>query len=261
MSQLLRKLLSRFLHLGIEEGADPQTDDPPPADDPPADETQDDDSLEGLMGGDEPPEPKDDPKERLTAAERRAEQAERELAAERAARQHAAPPAAAGRDPDYDREEAQIAQAQANGASETDLQWLRWQIGQSRENRATKRTAMDALTRATDIADKSDFDRLEITKPKTYKTYKDRVEKAIADARAGGQTNIPSRSVILKLMIGDDIMNNKIKPKTAKAATDGEAAPARVERTRLPATRSDVSGRAAQSERTKRMERLKDQLI
>jgi hypothetical protein len=66
---------------------------------------------------------------------------------------------------------------------------------------------------------------------------------------------------MLRFMIGDDMMNGKIKPKAARAS----AAPANtssVERKRLPNVRSDVSARGGgQTERDKRRARLEDQPI
>lgn len=259
MSVLLRRLLS-FLFLGVEpEGTDdsqPPADAAPDVDPAPA---TTDDSLDDLIdAGDTAPEP-DDPKIKLTAAEKRAEEAERQLAAERSARSTPAP-SATHRDPEFEREEQQIAEAQARGVSESDLGWLRWQIESNRRIRNSERSARDALYEARELADKADFDRLEVTKPKTYKAYKDRIEKMVAETRAKGQP-VPPRAAILRLLIGDDIMNGKIKPKTAKAAaTTGEPV-SRVERARLPTHRSDVSGRSQGSERQKRFERLKDQLI
>lgn len=254
MSLLLRKLLSRFLTLGVGEGDDQTLPDDTPTDEPSVPDEEP--ALEDLMGADEAPEPKDDPKERLTAAERRAADLERELAAERAARQ--APPHVPSRDPDYEREEAELAKVRESG-DQNALEWAQWRINQNRVIRDSQRTSQNALAEARDIADRTEFGKLELTKPKLYKAYADRVEKVVSEARSKGQGSAP-RLMILKYLVGEDMMNNKVKAKPARsAALEGQ--PQRVERQRLPAARSDVSGRASQSEREKRRARLENQPI
>lgn len=259
MSLLLRNLLSRFLTLGVGEPDDP----PPEGGDPnPPAETIDDDAgsaIDDLLdAGDEDPPPKDDPKERLTAAERRAEQAERELAAERASRQLA--PAPAARDPEFEKEEQELARVRESG-DQNALDWAQWRINQNRVIRNSERNSQQALAQAQDISDKAEFDRLEVTKPKTYKAYKDRIEDAISKMRANGQPVMKgARMAALSYLIGQDTLNGKLKAKVTKPAAP-EGQPQRVERTRLPGTRSDVSGRASQSEREKRRARLENQPI
>ena len=253
--------LSPFWHRFLWLGADPEVDPPvDPAPDPAPDAVVEDDDLpQGDLDTDLSTVPaKPDPAERATAAERRATDLERELAAERAARASQPPPPPAA-DPDYQREEEQLAQARSTGASTDQLSWLQWQIESNRRIRNSERSSQGALAQARDLSDKADFDRLEITKPKTYKAYRDRIEKMVADTRSKGQA-VPSRMVILRLLIGDDIMNGNVKSKTA-AKPAAEATTERVARPRVPVNRSDVSARATQNERDKRRERLRNQPI
>jgi hypothetical protein len=256
MNALLRKLLARFLTLGVGEPDDPPSDpDPAPADPTPEEEEQVIDDL--LDAPDDNPPPQDDPKERLTAAERRAADLERELAAERAARR--APEPVTARDPEFDREEQELARIREQGDANA-LEWAQWRINQNRTIRNSERQSRQALSEAQDIADKAEFDRLEFTKPKTYKAYKDRIEQAITNMRSNGQPVIKgARMAALRYLIGEDVLNDKLKSKGAKPAASAQ--PQRVERPRLPGTRSDVSGRATQSERDKRRARLENQLI
>jgi hypothetical protein len=261
----LWKLLLAFLYLGIEgEGDDKPNGDAAGA----GDDTTGDDDLDlggdddaagsadaGAAGDDEGK--KEGKSEAETAAERRARLAEEALADERAQRRAeqqrtATPP----KDTDYEREEATLAQARADpNTTQESVRWLQWQIDANRNMRANTRTSQAALAESRDIADKTEFGRLEITKPAVYKRYAERVEKAVQDMRANGQT--ASRSVILKLMIGDDIMSGKVKPKAPKAKT----AEGTVDRGRVPGVRSDVSGRQRMNDRDKLRSRLKDQLI
>lgn len=264
----LWKLLLAFLFLGVEgegEGDDPPGEEGAAAgDDPPGDDDLDlgdgDDAGGGADAGasdagDGKPPVKSDAE---TAAERRARLAEDALADERAARRAeqqrtATPP----KDTDYEREEAAIAEARARGDTPEQLRWLQWQVDSNRNMRVNTRTSQAALAESRDIADKTEFGRLEITKPAVYKRYAERVEKAVQDMRANGQT--ASRSVILKLMIGDDIMSGKVKPKAGVKAKSADTST--VDRGRGQTVRSDVSGRQRSNEREKLRARLNGKLI
>ncbi len=203
MNKLLALLL-RFLTLGIE-GEDDQVDPPvEAAETPDAGTTTGDDTLDDLIESVEPT-PQAKPSDDSAAATRRAENAERALAEERASR----PAPRAGSDPDYEREEAQLAQERTAGASQERLSWLQWQIDSNRKMRSSERKSESALQQAREIADKADFDRLEITKPKVYKAYAGRIEKTISDMRSRGEV-IPPRAMLLRVFLGDDIMNGKI---------------------------------------------------
>src|SRR5579859_168827 len=241
MSKLLRSLLARFLTLGVgEEGDPPEVEAAPEAEAPEAGLPEiESDTLDDLIAA-TPPE---DPTERLTAAERRAEQAERELAAERSRPRE--PVAPVRGDPEYEREEAELAQARASGASAETLAWVQWKIDSNRKMRASERNSQSALQEARDLADRAEFGRLETSKPKLYKAYADKIEKTIADLRAKGQS-APPRKALLAFFIGDDMMNGKIKAKTTKPAAEGGA---KVERTRIPNARGDVRATGGNSER------------
>jgi hypothetical protein len=262
---ILWKLLLRFLTLGVDE-PDPPTDD----------EDQDvnadaggtgDESLDDLLDVVEPPAGQaptgDAPAENAAVKEarRRAADLELQLEDERRARQAAeqrVPAPVSGADPETEREDAELAQARASGATPDQLSWLQWKIDSNRKIRASERASTGALREAQDVADRAAFDRLEVSKPQVYKRYAERVEKAMQEMRAKGQ-NAP-RLAVLRLLIGDDIMNGKIKPKTvARPAPD--AAAGTVDRGRSPGIRSDVRGKAGQNERDKRRARLENQLI
>jgi len=261
MSLLLRKLLPRYLRLGAAEG-DPDPGAPPDPGPDPAPDTgganDDPDALDDVLDIETPdPDDPDDPKEALKAERARRENVERELNETR--QRQGATPQTPTRDPEFDREEAQIADAQRNGATEDQIRWLRWQIDSNRKIRASDQRSQAALNESRDIADRTQFEQLAVTKPKTYKQYRDRIEKAVTDLRNSGQT-VPPRMAMLRFMIGDDIMNGKLKPKAARAAAPGNASS--VERKRLPNARSDVSARGGgQTERDKRRARLEGQPI
>lgn len=263
MSLLLRKLLARFLVLPVD--GDPPAD--PPAD-PAADPNADPggDTLDDLLGAPDPedsrgtePDPEPEPPA-VKAARENSARLERELESERAARRalesrQAPAPAGPARDPDFEAEERQLADARSKGMDATSLYWLEWKIKTDRANRET-RSYVDRTRRETeDIADRNAFERLETTKPQVFKRYKDRVETEIARLRAQGQ-NAP-RLAVLRYLIGDDAVNGKIGTKSSKPATPAAPAPSQtVDRGRTPGTRTDVSGRIKQSERDARRARL-----
>ena len=262
MSQLLRRLLA-LLHLGAGEEADPPGDQPVGAtEEEPvgggedtAPTEGDEPTLDDLIDTVEPTPAKKAPGDDDPAALRlRAERAERALAERN---QAPAPAAAPGRDPEYDREEAQLAAARAKG---DDTAWLEWQINSNRTLRENRRESQNALRAAQDLADRTEFGRLEITKPKVYRMYSERVEKTISDMRARGEV-IPPRMVLLRVFMGDDLLSGKLKPKQAKAAATSVAAP-QVPRGRSPNVRSDVTGKAnSGSDHEKRRARLANVII
>lgn len=254
MSLLVRKLLSRFLVLPAVEG-DP---DPAPADPAPAEDTLDD--LLGAAGTDPDPRETDDPAPAPSANEERlSRELETERAVRRALETRAAPaPAGPARDPEYEREEAQLQEARAKGTDATSLYWMEWKVKTDRANRETRRHADDTLRETRDIADQTAFERMETTKPQVFKRYKDRVETEVQRLRAQGQ-NAP-RLAILRYLIGDDAVNGKIGTKASKPAAAAAPKPSStVDRGRMPGARTDVSGRGAgASEREKRRERLRN---
>jgi hypothetical protein len=252
------ELLRRFLVLAIdgeEEGTEGEAAAPPPEEAGTGDAALDDliDAVEtpgkAAPAGDDNPIVKE--------ARERADRLERELEQERAARR--AQPAVAPVptvDTEYEREEQQLAAARRDGADEGTLRWLQWQIDSNRKIRATERNSQQALSRAEDLADRTAFEKLEITKPGVYKKYAERVEKEVTEGRFKGSPRLG----VLRLLIGDDILSGKIKPKTKSAPAAGAPA-ATVDRGRTPGVRTDVRPGKGNSEREKRRARLENQLI
>lgn len=254
MSKLLQRLLA-YLRLGAAEGeADPPAEPAAPAAGADDDLFGDDGELldaaeEG--GGTPAADPEETPA--LKEARRRAEEADRRADGERAAReelQRQIPAPKPPIDTDYEREEQQLAAARAGGYTAEQIALLEWQINSNRTIRATNRDSKAALQQAQDLQDRTAFERLEVTHPKVYKRYAQRVDAAVADMRAKGQTPAP-RAAILRLMIGDDLLSGKVAPKK-------KAPP--VERGRTPGVRSDVrgNGKGAMTEHEKRKARLQN---
>jgi len=256
MSRRLLWLLARFLTLPVEdEGAEGEGAAPIPEEAGTGDASLDDllDAVEtpgkSAPAGDENPIVKE--------ARDRADRLERELAEERAARRaQPAVTAPAAADSEFEREEAQLAAARRDGADESTLRWLQWQIDSNRKIRTTERNSQQALSRAEDLADRTAFEKLEITKPGVYKKYAERVEKEVTEGRFKGSPRLG----VLRLLIGDDVMSGKIKPKTKSAPAAGTPA-ATVDRGRTPGVRSDVRPGKGNSESEKRRARLENQLI
>jgi hypothetical protein len=200
-----------------------------------------------------------------SSADRRARELESQLETERAARRaieqtRPAPAAQPAADTEYEREEAEIRRLEASGATQDQIGWARWKIGVDRSNRQTQRTAEQLRNEARDLSDKGSFERLEVTNPKLYKRYSTRVEEAYQQAAKSGQP--VSRTIILKLMLGDDFLSGKVKSKTQ--AKEAPAAPAKqVDRGRSPGmVRSDVQSRTTnRNDSAKLRERLSNKLI
>jgi hypothetical protein len=252
MSKLLLALLRRFLTLGAGEEGEEETAQEA------ADEGTGDDSLDDMLDSIEPtakeaaPEPKRNREAELQADLDRERQARRDLETRLA-------PARSAADPDADREERELADAEKAGWTADQIYWMKRQHATARSARAAERTSQNALSEARDISDKTAFDRLEQTKPATFKRYADRVEAEYQKARAAGN-NVP-RTVILKLMIGDDVMNGKVKSKS-KSAPAAEGTGRVVDRGRTPGARSDVNGKNQRiSDRDARRERLRNMNI
>lgn len=255
-------LLLAFLTLAV--GADDDAggdDDSAPGDDGGTGDPTLDDLIE-FAEGDDPAPPKtgdDDEPAAVKEANRRArlatEDADRERNARIAAEDRARASAPRGTDPVTEAEDRQLADLKAGGADENTLYWARFQIEQKREMRATRAESRQALSAAQDISDKTAFDQLAITKPAIHKKYADKVEKAVAELTQS-TGNRPSRLLVLRMMLGDDLMKGNLKPK--KAAPK----PQDPERTRTVQTRSDVRGNGkGNSEREKRIARLENQRI
>lgn len=135
----------------------------------------------------------------------------------------------------------------------------KWQIRSNRTLRQNTRAANQALTSANEMRDKAEFDRLEFTKPKVYKLYKDKVEKSLSDLRAKGQD--APRMALLRFVIGNDVIEGNVKSSAKPRKQAADPARTGVDRGKTPGARSDVSARGAKSERDKRRERLRGVVI
>lgn len=183
---------------------------------------------------------------RETAERNHREAADRLAAAER--QRTATPPGPSAEQQTFEQEEARLRDPKAT-------EWDRWQIESSRTMRASARASQEALQNSREIADKADFDRLQASKP-LVKKYAERVEKKLAEVRASG-ANLP-RKVVLQLLIGEDIVDGKVKTGKKAATTTTTTT---VQRGKPPAGRSDVRGRGTSSEQDKRRARLENQII
>jgi hypothetical protein len=152
----------------------------------------------------------------------------------------------------WSQEEARLRDSEA-----TDLE--KWQIRSNRTLRANTQAANRALSSAADTQDRTAFDRLEITNPKVYKLYADKVERQLAEMRGRGES--APRLALLRYMIGNDVMEGKLKSGTTKKSTATETPKPGIDRGRSPGARSDVNGRGRVSEQDKRRERLRGQII
>lgn len=216
-----------------EEGADP-------------DQTLDD----VLNLDDQDPEPKveepDDEPPELKTAKQRAKDAEAERDREREARIRAeerarvvTPAPAQTVDPDYDREEQQLRELKSSGATPEALYWAQFRIDTERRARATDRKLSQVAIDSQDAADRLAFRHFESAKPNLYKRYGERVEKLAGEYRAKGQ--VVPREAILKMLVGDDMVNGTIKPTAKRPATTGPDG--KVIRGQPQQVRSDVQGK------------------
>lgn len=243
--------LLRFLLLAVGPGEeDPNATGAPPDPGSTVDDagSTGDDSFDDLLdlaeeGGGTPPPAGTEDSTAVSEARRRAETAERDLANERRMRQEAEsriPQQQPRGDSEYEAEERELGalqqRLQRGEVTQEEFAWRKWQVDSNRNIRATNRNSQNALMAATDLNDKAAFDRLEITKPKVYKAYAERVEQAMREMHQRGQ-NAP-RLAVLRLLIGDDIMSGKVKKSTKPRQT--EQPTTRVSRGATPGVRSDV---------------------
>lgn len=225
---------------------DEPVDDEPPADDEPADdETVDEDP--------EPAEPEPAPRKiraqrTIRETRERAQKAEADLAAARAeldaARRGPAPQAQPTQDQVLWQQEEEV----LRNPESTD--WQRYAVNATRASRAAQAEARAANVRAEDLADRTAFAALASTKPKLYDAYKDRVEAKLQELRAQGR-NV-NREGILKVLIGEDMLEGKLKIGGATTKPNGGAPRA--------TPRSDVAPRkdGGMSEAEKRARRLEN---
>jgi hypothetical protein len=122
----------------------------------------------------------------------------------------------------------------------------RWQIQANRTLRATQAEARQAMFQAQDMSDRARFEAKISTEPRRAK-YTERVEEEVKKAQSRGQ--MASREDVYYWMLGKDIADGKLKPKTKSAPAVARGKPAGV--------RSDVQGRGRpSSDRDKLRSRL-----
>jgi hypothetical protein len=259
----LLHFLRDYLFPGIDDlDVTPPTEDETPAEDetveegdPPADDA-DEPSDEAE---DHPGDSEEDPAPRETRGQKairetreRAQKAERELATARAELEAARRPQQSGtQQPTPDQVLWQQEEETLRNPELSD--WQRYAINSARGARQAQAASQQALAQAQDMADRTAFQAIATTKPKTFEAYKDRVEAKVQELRARG-VNVP-RDVILKTMLGEDMLAGKLKTPEKVKPSNG-AAPRR-------APRSDVAtgspgGRMSDAERrAKRLENVR----
>jgi hypothetical protein len=240
-----------FLVLGIADGeaaggeeggeggeAEPGGEEPGGEEELPGDDL--DSLIETIEPGGEEGEAKPKPRandairtarERAQAADEARIRAEATLDAERRMR---APPQASDDQRLHEQEEARLRDPEV-------AEIEKWQIRSNRTLRANTQAANNAMATAADMQDKAAFDRLEFTKPKVYKAYADKVEKALNDMRQRGEK--APRLALLQFLIGKDVVEGNVKSAPAKRApASGAGEQKGVNRGKPPGARSDVTG-------------------
>lgn len=258
MLEKFLKLLMLYLVLGVEGEEETETEETPTeettedeatgTEETTTDETETADDLESLVEtDDEPVTTKSRENSAIRDARRRAQEAEEAriraeatLEAERRVRTQ---------QPSQDQVLFEQEEARLRDPEVSEQE--KWQIKSNRVLRDNTRASQQALTTAADMRDSAEFDRLATTKPKVYAKYKDRVEKLLSDARGQGQ-NYP-RMVLLKLAMGDDLVNGKLQSTPRKKSADTV-----IDRSKPASARSDVGGKGKLTEHQKREKRLEN---
>ena len=253
-STLLRLLLLAFSPR-VDDDEFSLPDDTPPADDTPTDDdtpADDDTPMD-----DDTPTDDDTPAPRETRAQREIRSLRERAQAAETARQAAEAQLEAARrqphgQPHLSEEQIIFQQEEEALRNPETSDWQRYAIQSARQARAANANSRDALQRAEDMADRTRFEQIKLTKPKLYETYADRVEEMLKTVRAAGN-NAP-REKLLALLMGEDLLNGKLKPTAAKAPNGG------AKRTTTPGARSDVraSGEGGLTEAQKRAKRLEN---
>lgn len=250
--RLLASLIAAYFTLG------PTPDPPDPSVDPPAPDAD----LEDLdLNPDPTPDPPApdpaDPDAMLRAATARAEAAEKNAreSSERLAaleRQRSEPaPRSAGPNVEQQQWEEEERRLKDPAITAAD----RWYIESNRSLRASRQDAAAARLESMRASDSADFSRLLSTNPVAKRYEKRVVEKQEEMLRTTGQF-VNSR-VVLKMLIGDDIVEGRVKSKPRAKPADG--AEGRTQRSNPPSPRSDVRrGAGAQTEQEKRRARLEN---
>ena len=242
-STLLHLLLLAFSPRVDDDDFSLPDDEAPPGDEPPTDDE--------APPGDEPPAPRETRAQREIRTLRERAQAAETAHAKAVAELEAARRQPQGQ-PQLSEEQVIFQQEEEALRNPETSDWQRYAIQSARQARAANANSRDALMRAEDLADRTRFEQIKLTKPKLYETYADRVEDMLKQVRANGN-NAP-REKLLALIMGEDLLNGKLKPATAKAPKGG--AP----RASTPGARSDVraSGEGGLTEAQKRVKRLEN---
>ena len=114
--------------------------------------------------------------------------------------------------------------------------WTRYNIQSARNARAAEFNSQQALAEARDLKDQAEFDRVAMKNPKAAERYKDRIEEI--------KKQFPNaqRKKILATLLGEDMLDGKLKAET-KPAKKGDGA----SRGKLPGVRSDARSSGAGS--------------
>lgn len=261
MSKLLWRLILSYLLPGVDDAGDPpeetdEGDETETVEEPEAgDEPEEGEEPEVSDEGEEPAKPLSRAQRAIITARERAQTAERDLAAARAALEEARrQPAQPTRAEPTDLQRI-IAQEDAALANPELDSWQRYAIMANRSARSADERAQHALRSAEDLADRTRFEQIRITKPKVFAAYEGRVEALLKEHRSQGRN--PPRDGLLKLLLGEDALNGKIK---AEEKTPTKPSGAR--RGLTPGARSDVSASSGRlSEAEKRTRRLEGKII
>lgn len=214
------KFLFNLFFLGAVPG---EPDDSGDLEDP--DDPKDPDDSDDLEDADDPKEP-DDPgepeepklsrsqraiissRERAQRAEEALRVANEELSRARAAQSSTQPVVS---------EEQRLWQSEEERLHDPAIdEWQRYAIQSARAARQANANSQAAVRRAEDLADLTRFERIMSEKPKLYGQYKDRIENGLAELRNRGM-NAP-REKMLAILIGEDMINGKLKSTTHKGS-------------------------------------------
>lgn len=253
--KLLWLSLTAFLSLGAEGEDDDAGDADTGADGGDVAGADDDDagsSLDDVLAGtdlDEAPparraEPKETPKER--------EYRERAERAESAARAAPAPaPHTPQGDPLDAQEDAWLTQQRNAGATAEQMQQAQWAVNQQRALRRNTSELQQVRRESRDAADRAEFQALKGERPKLIAAYEKRVNEFLQGMQSRGES--APRRAILQLLIGQDLIEGKLKPARARPAADTTT---RVDRGRTGMPRSDVGAKAGKNNREALRKRL-----
>jgi len=243
LSSLLKRLLSYLFPLAVEpgEGGEPddqldadadtdiEVDDPTPdADDIPADPALEDPAPVRASRREQTDHTED--------LRRRLDENERQLAAMRN-------PVTSQEDRIRAQEDAKL-----NDPNTTDIE--KWQINANRALRESQSQASAALHQARELQDLTTFQAKAIKNP-VYAKFSDKVEAKLKEIRGKGQD--APRELVLKVLIGEAVLNGDLKRTGSKPAAPNRGKPT--------GARSDVPARTSMSDRQKRAARLADRPI